>query len=393
MHALRLEGVPVVSPNVGSNAHELSTVVAPLDHYLCQGCGLLQLRHVVDENLLYRDYRYRTSISTGLADHFRSLADQVILRLALRPGTRVVELGSNDGTLLQFFQDAGMDVLGVDPATDIAAGATARGIHTFDRFFDAAFARELRTTYGPAKVVLSNNCMANIDRLDDVLRGVELLLDDDGLFVFETQYALDVIERFLIDVLYLEHISCFAVRPLTEGMLRFGLELVDVERIATKGGSIRVWAQKRAGPMAASARVAELITLERQSGLYELTHLESFNRKTERLRALVDQRLAPVARCGGEVAAYGSSIGCAALIHQLSLQHRLAYVLDDSPFKDLLRGPHYELPIYRGDTLVDRMPALVIVLAWRYAPQIVSAHREYVARGGQFYVPLPLGEA
>ena len=219
----------------------LTRIVAPLDNYLCEDCGLIQLVHVVDPSLIYRNYLYRTAISLGLADHFRGLSKAVIAGAQLKPGDLVVEFGSNDGTLLGFFRDFGMRVQGVDPAQEIAAEATAKGIPTRADFFNLAVAQGLRSELGAARAVIANNAMANIDDLESILAGVTAIMAPDGVFVFETQYALDVFEKTLLDVIYHEHISTFSVQPVARSFKKYKLEVIDAERIPTKGGSICFW--------------------------------------------------------------------------------------------------------------------------------------------------------
>jgi SAM-dependent methyltransferase len=384
-----LAKVPIVSPNVNVTDKSVVTTVAPLDTYLCRDCGLIQLIHVVDPSLIYRNYLYRTVISKGLAEHFGGLCNTAVERLKLQPGSLVVEFGSNDGTLLSFFQEKGMRVQGVDPASVIAAEATARGIPTKADFFGERLAGDLAQTVGRADLILSNNVMANIDNLEDVIRGVKTLLTDDGAYAFETQYALDVFEHTLLDVIYHEHISCFSVRPVVRAFARFGLEVFDAERIPTKGGSIRFWIQHKGGPRQVSARVGELIALENTTGLYDPAYHQRFSAKVIDLKTRLHTLIAE-ARAGGQaIAAYGTSVGCAALIHQFELEDKLDFMLDDTPFKDRIEGPGYDLPVYSGAGVLQQQPALIIILAWRYTQPIVAKHQEYIRRGGRFLVPLP----
>lgn len=385
--AFPLADVPIVSPNVGHKG--LEKIAAPLDNWVCDDCGLIQLIHVVDPALIYRDYLYRTAISKGLAEHFNGLADSVVQRAELRLGELVVEFGSNDGTLLDFFRRAGMTVQGVDPASAIAAEATARGIPTVDAFFEPELARSIRADKGAARAVVSNNCMANIDDLDSILAAVEILLADDGVFVFETQSALAVFEHFLLDVIYHEHISCFSVRPVSEALPRHGLEIIDAEPIATKGGSLRFWIQKKGGPRARAARVDAMIAEEKEKGLYDAAKLAQFGDRVIELRAQVKAEVAAAKAKGGKVAAFGTSVGCAALIHQLELQQDLDFLVDDTPFKDSLSGPGYCLPVHKGTELAGLAPSLVILLAWRYAHLIVPRQSDYLKAGGRIIVPLP----
>lgn len=393
LRSVPLAEVPIVSPNVGTEAQpdgeQITRVTAPLDNYLCQDCGLIQLVHVVDPSLIYRNYLYRTSVSAGLAEHFRGLAEAVIDRADLQPGDLVLEIGSNDGTLLRFFADAGMRIQGVDPASGIAEEASAKGVPTLAEFFSESLAATLCADLAPARAVIANNAMANIDDLGEILRGVKTILAPDGVFVFETQYALDVFEKVLLDVIYHEHISCFSVRPVDAAIGQYGLEIIDAERIDTKGGSVRFWVQHEGGPRARAARVDELIALEEKSGLYDPERHKAFS---DRVSEIVGElhRLIDAARAEGRpVGAYGTSVGCAALIHQFQLEARLDCLFDDTPFKKRLEGPGYDLPVYTGEGVYDVKPALIIILAWRYAEPIMAEHQKYLDQGGRFVVPLP----
>ncbi len=387
--SIPLAQVPIVSPNMGVHSRSMTKTIAPLDTYLCADCGLIQLVHVVDPSLIYQKYLYRTSVSAGLSRHFRDLCDRAIGRLALKPGSFVVEFGSNDGTLLAHFKDTGMKVQGVDPAEEIAKEATAAGIQTQAAFFDETTASMIVAEHGPASLVLSNNVMANIDDLSPVLRAIKLLMAQDGAYIFETQYALDVFEGTLLDVIYHEHISCFSVQPVVEAFKRFDLEVFDAERIATKGGSIRFWVQHKNGPHPVSQRVGELIALENETGLYDLVYHQHFGEKIAAIKSAIHGHVANVKKAGGRIAGWGTSVGCAALIHQFELENKIDFLFDDIPFKDHLEGPGYSLPVMTGSSVMKENPALIIVLAWRYAHMIIPKHQNYADGGGRFLIPLP----
>lgn len=393
LRSIPLAEVPIVSPNVGTESDErgerLTRVVAPLDNYLCEDCGLIQLVHVVDPSLIYRNYLYRTSVSMGLPDHFRSLSEAVIGRIGLSPEDLVIEFGSNDGTLLGFFKEAGMAVQGVDPAEAIAGEASAKGIPTRADFFGPSVAAEIVAERGPARAVIANNAMANIDDLAKILAGVKAVMGPDGAFIFETQYALDVFEKTLLDVIYHEHISTFSVQPVARAFATHGLTVFDAERIPTKGGSIRFWVQHEGGPYPVADRVAELIGLERSTGLYDPAYHTRFSERVKAITARLHRLIGEARASGGAVAGFGTSVGCAALIHQFALEDKLDMLFDDTPFKERLEGPGYDLPVYHGDSLAERNPALVILLAWRYAGPIMNRQTAYREKGGRFVVPLP----
>ena len=384
-----LAQVPIVSPNVGDADRDMTRCVAPLDMFLCRDCGLIQLVHVVDPSLIYRNYLYRTAVSKGMIAHFRELSDTAITRLGLSPGDCVVEFGSNDGTLLSQFRDAGMKVQGIDPARQIAEEATANGIPTLAEFFDPATAQAVIASQGHADLIVSNNVMANIDDLDPIIEGIKTLMADDGAYVFETQYALDVFEKTLLDVIYHEHISCFSVQPVERMFETYGLEVFDAQRIDTKGGSIRFWIQHAGGPHDRSPNVQSLIERENSAGLYDPAYHTHFSDRVASIKAGIHDEIEKAHLRGGKVAIWGTSVGCAALVHQFELEDRVELFLDDTPFKDRLEGPGYELPVFRGADGYDKDIDLIIVLAWRYADIIISNHPAYVERGTTFLVPLP----
>ncbi len=234
-----LAPIPITTPNVGfgqgaRHYGNIAGIEAPLDLHRCGDCGHLQLLDVVDPDLQYGEFLYTTSISLGLPAHFERMGADLIDALELRPGSTVIEIGSNDGTLLRLFQVAGMRVLGIDPAREIAERASAMGIETLATFFTAEAAVEIVRDHGPADLVIANNTLANIDDLGDCLVGVRTLLKDDGVFVFETSYGADVIDGLLLDTIYHEHLSYFMAETLPGLMARHDMALFDLVRVETK---------------------------------------------------------------------------------------------------------------------------------------------------------------
>lgn len=392
---VELMPVPIISPNVDVTTDisdsQLTEITCPLEIYVCEDCGLNQLIHVVDPCLIYKNYLYETNISLGLDLHFKSLQEQICERLKLVEHAKVVEFGSNDGTLLSHFKNAGMSVQGVDPASKASETARRAGIPTVTDFFHKELAERIRADFGSADVIISNNTMANIDDLADIFAGVECLLSDDGAFVFETQYALDVIENNLLDVIYHEHITYFSVKPLFTSLKKHGLELFHADRIPTKGGSIRFWLQKAGGPRDIAPVVHELLALEEKQGLYRPEKHLAFSNHIKAINDRIQSHIADAHVNGGLVAAYGTSVGSLALVHQFELQDKIHCFFDDKPTKAVIEGPGYQLPVLGPQSVVELDPRLIIVLAWRYADVIAEKHPKYFETGGKFFVPLPNG--
>ena len=390
---LPLQPLQVATPNIGSTDSEsveaLAQALVPLDLYRCAGCGHLQLLDIINPSVHYDNFSYRTSISLGLTQHFERLATTVIDQLQLSSSDLVVEIGSNDGTLLRFFQNKGMNVLGIDPARAIARAATSEGIETIADFFTLDLAKQIRAKHGPAAVVLCNNTFANLDDLDGPIAGIEHLLADDGVMVFETQHGADVIERFLIDTIYHEHLSYFLAGSLKELFARTGMDLFALEPIGMKGGSIRGFVQKTGGARQPDGSLDKIIAAEAAQGLEDPVTYEAFMRrlkgiKTD-LRALIEKALS----AGQRVAGYGASVGSVTMINQLGLGNVLAMIADDKPLGEAIVGPDYIIPIVSPDALSQSDIDWVIILAWRYAEPIIRNNQALLENGMKFIQPLP----
>ena len=382
-----LGALPIASPNVGGG--EIVRETASADLWQCMGCGFMQLNTVVDPDFLYRDFRYQTEISLGLREHFQALIDTLRTAGEITATSFVINVGSNDGSLLAYAAGHGARVLGIDPAEKIAEAATRRGIPTVPMFFTERTAESLAAQHGRANVVFFNNTLANIDDLNDVFAGLRAILAPDGLLIIETQYALDVVEKTLLDVIYHEHISYFSARPMGRFVAARGFELMDVERIAPKGGSIRFYLQHKGGPRKISARVDEMTATEASRGLFDGRLFEQFNRRIGQIGADIRDRLTASKRTTGRALAYGSSVGCGALIQYFDLANILDAVFDNSPLTNFIRTGSGNLPVLAGSQLANEAATDIVVLAWRYMPQISARHPEFVNAGGRFYRALP----
>jgi SAM-dependent methyltransferase len=380
---------PIGDAYVTADQRDVPQPLFPIDLYLCRDCGLAQLLDVIAPEVLYGDYIYVTSSSLGLGDHFRAYAQEVCDAVEPPPGSLVVDIGSNDGTLLGHFEDLGMRVIGVEPAEHIAQAATAAGRETVAGFFTPELAKHIRERHGRAAIVTANNVFANVDDLEPMMRGIRELLAEEGVFVCESYYVADVVRNMVFDFIYHEHISSFAVTPLHAFFQRMGMRLLDVTRVPTKGGSLRYTVGLANGPRQPSPRVAAMLEEEKKGGVCDPKTFRDFSKKIDQLRRGMLAHLDDFKSRGMSIAGFGASITATTLIYHFGIGGYLEYLIDDNPAKQGRFSPGLHLPVYPASALYDRKPDIVVVLAWRYAEPFIHKHRNYLANGGQFLIPVP----
>ena len=373
---LSLKPTPIGDAYISPDRKDIHQPSYPIDLYMCAQCGLAQIRDVIDPDVLYGEYIYVTSSSMGLAEHFREYAATVVARSRLSAQSLVVDVGSNDGTLLKAFQAMGMSVLGIEPAPHIAEKANAGGVKTIDSFFTPELAKNIVSEHGHAKLVTANNVFANIDDLNSWVEAVNLLLADDGVFVLESCYLADLVQNLVFDFIYHEHLSALSVKPIQALFRRVGLQLVGVQRVATKGGSLRYFIQRPQGPVGNDGSVSEFAALEERIGLYNKETFVSFAKTIDGLRDKTVSFLDRAIKEGKSVAGFGASITCTTLIYHFEIGRHLDYLVDDNTAKQGLLSPGLHLPVYPTSVLCERMPDYVVILAWRFAEPFMRKNRE-----------------
>lgn len=384
--------VPTPPANAFVPASEIGTPqpAFPLDLFFCEDCAHVQLLDVVDPRVLFENYVYVSGTSPVFVRHFEDYANDVVARFAIRPGALALDIGSNDGTLLSFFQKAGMAVLGVDPARDIAQAATARGIETIADFFTPALAARIRAERGAASVITANNVFAHVDDLAGVARGVRALLAEDGVFVFEVSYLVDVTEKTLFDTIYHEHLAYHSVQPLLRFLEANDLELIEAIRVDSHGGSLRGVAQPKGGPRPVGASVAEAVALERRLGLDRAETFHAFARDIEALKDELGALLRRLKGEGRSIAGFGAPAKATTLLYHFGIGPDIIdFIVDDSPLKQGLFTPGMHIPVLPGTAIAERKPDYLVVLAWNFAQPIIAKQAAFREAGGRFIVPLP----
>lgn len=384
--ALRLTPTPLANAFVSEAARHTPQPVYPLELELCRACGHLQLRDVIDPALLFENYVYVSGTSSSFVAHFERYADELARHCP--PGSLVIDVGSNDGTLLRFFKQRGFRVLGIDPARGIAQAASAAGIETLPSFLTPALAQELVRTRGRAALVTANNVFAHVDDLRGFVAAVRGLLAPEGLFTFEVSYLADVHEKCLFDTIYHEHLDYHTVAPLERFFAREGMDLIRVERVPTHGGSIRGVAQLAGAGRARDRSVDELIALERSRALDKPETFAEFGRRIGRVGERLRDTLKELK--GATIAGFGAPAKATTLMYHLGIgAHDIEFIVDDSPLKQGLYTPGMHIPVLPPKAIEERRPDVLVLLAWNFAEPIIAKHRDFLRRGGKFLVPLP----
>jgi SAM-dependent methyltransferase len=361
----------------------------PLALAYCPDCWLVQITETVAPDLLFREYTYFSSVSDAFVEHAREIAERLIAERGLGPDSLVVELASNDGYLLQHYAAAGVPVLGIDPARNVAEVAAARGVPTLAEFFTRDLADELAGSGRTADVVHANNVIAHVPDINGFVAGIARILKPGGVAVIETPYLREMVEKVEFDTIYHEHIFYHSLTALSRMFERNGLSVVDIERIAVHGGSLRVFAM-RSGTEEPREAVGSLLAEEAAMGLCSPEYYATFAGRVEALGRDLRTMLVNLRAQGHTVAAYGAAAKGAVLLNAFNIGPDLiSFVVDRSPHKQGHLMPGVHIPIVAPDQLVARKPDECLLLTWNFADEILAQQAEYRRLGGKFIIPSP----
>ncbi len=363
----------------------------PLDLFFCKNCHHVQLLDVVNPDHLFSNYLYVSGTSPGFVKHFEIYANSIVDQYVPDVENKlVIDIGSNDGTLLRHFKALGFQVLGIDPASEIAKEANLKGIETKVAFFDSQLARQISSTHGLAQVICANNVFAHADNLSEIVIGVRELLRDDGVFIFEVSYLADVFTKTLFDTIYHEHLAYHSVGPLIPFFKAYGMELINVERVDTHGGSLRAAVQLEGGPHKKRMSVHKHIALETKLGIDNFQNLQSWSEKIEKCKKDLILVLDGLKLLGNSIAAYGAAAKATTLMYHFNIgPDVINYIVDDSPLKQGLYSPGLHIPILPPTAIYEKRPDAIVILAWNFSMSIMKEHSKYLDLGGKFIVPLP----
>jgi hypothetical protein len=389
----RLRPILSLAPTPPGNAFVRTAATQrlyPLDLAVCEGCGHGQLLDIVDRLQVIGRATDALGDRPDILSQAKANARSLLERFGPPTGGLVVEIGSNDGSFLKVFDDAGRRVQGIEPAVNVAGQAIANGVRTFPGLFSAPVADRILDERGRAILISAQQLFAQTEDPAEILDGVRILLAPDGVFVFEVTYFSDVVEGGLFDSIHHLNLHYFAVTPLRRFFDKNGFELFAVERTAARGGSLRGSVQLPGGPFTADGSVETLVAFETRIGLTDPVRLAPFPARVEMLCAEVRGRLEEIKGSGGRIAGYGSEANTTTLLHQLGLDGgTLDFLIDDNADRQGLLSPGLHVPVLSPEALLERRPDWLLISAWNHAEEVMARHEAFQRAGGHFLVPLP----
>jgi hypothetical protein len=362
----------------------------PLHALVCEHCFLVQLKQYVSPEEIFREYAYFSSYSSTWLAHAQAYCRMIKERLALNRDSLVVELASNDGYLLQHFLPLDVPVLGIEPAANVARIAQEKGIPTRVDFFGASLAQELTATGHRADLIVGNNVLAQVPDLNDFVSGMALLLKPEGTITLEFPHLQRLMEQTQFDTIYHEHFSYFSIVTIDRLASRHGLKLIDVEELATHGGSLRVYLAHAASARQPGRSVWDLLQREEALGFRAMASYGSFAAKVQRVKRDLLACLIAKKNAGKTICGYGAPGKGNTLLNYCGIgTDFLDFTVDRNPYKHGRFTPGMHLPIYPVEAIDSVRPDYVLILPWNLKQEIVHQMRHISKWGSQFIVPIP----
>lgn len=387
---LDLGFTPLADNFLTENQLRESETYFPLTVYLCDDCGLIQLGYVVPPELMYNSsYPYESSTTKTGSQHFFNMAKEICERFNLKKDSLVVDLGSNVGVLLQGFKNQNMKVVGVEPSLNIVSIAIKNGIDTIPSFFNAEAVDEILRKYKHASVLTATNVFAHIAELDIFMENAKKLLAEDGLFIFEAPYFVNLLENLEYDTIYHEHLAYLSIKPLVQFFKKHGMELFDVQQISIHGGSIRCFIS-RADTRQIMPKVNELLNLEERKQIYSINTLLKFAQKVKDHKQELTKLIFELKQKGKRIVCLSAPAKGMTLLNYCKIDNSVCdYVTEKARLKINKYTPGTHIPVKSDDFLIKDKPDYAILLAWNFADEIMKNNEEFRKKGGKFLIPIP----
>ncbi len=384
-----LEEIPITEKYLSEKELDTPVQTFPIDVYMCLDCHHVQLMDVINPDILWDDFTFRTGQAQIIIDHMHDVASITCEKFGIPKDSLIIDVGSNDGTMLGFFKNKGMKVIGVDPAKEIANEANNAGIPTIPEFMTTELAKKISLEHGKAALVNCFNTFAHAENMDELMSSITLMVADDGLFMFEVSYLVDIIDNLLLGAIIHEHLCHHSVLPMVKFLKKHNMELIDVRRNKFQGGSFIGIAQHIGSKRKVEESVSSLIKMEENKNFTDPSTIENFSIRLNDLEKKFKKMILGWEKESHLIAGYGAARSGPTLIAQFKIGSKLSFIVDDHPQKVNKYSPGDKIKVLPTSELCRRMPKYTIILAWVHAEAIIRNNQDYLEKGGNFVVLLP----
>jgi len=368
-----------------------SEVKIRLKVYFCKNCGLVQILDVVDPTVLFKNYFYISSVIKSLSEHFKEYSQFLKKKYLRKNGSKLLEFGSNDGVLLQYFKDnKKIKTIGIDPSVNVSKIAKKKGLNVIVDYFTQKSALKIKQKYGAMDVVTGSNVFAHVDDIHEIMKAAKILLKENGVFIIEVHYLLDLRKKFQYDTIYHEHLCYYSVFALKNIFKLEDLKIIDIYRLSMHGGGIRVVAAKESSSHKISNKVEKIIANELKNGLNKFSTFKKFASKANGHKNALKEILIKIKNKNKNIIGYGAAGRGTTLLNYCQIDTKiLEYIVDLSPLRAGMLMPGVHVPIYHPEKSRKNPPDYFLVLAWNYIDSILKQEKKLKNRGVKFIIPFP----
>ena len=361
----------------------------PLKLNYCNNCGHLQLTHSIKPSKMFSNYLYKSNTSKKNLIHFKNYANDIKKKLK-NNSAKILDIASNDGTFLNFFEKKRFFRLGIDPAKNLKKLSLKKNITQIDDFFTEKKSQNIKKEYGKFDIITANHVCAHVENLNDFFKGVQNLLKDDGLFIFEVSYRASVLKKNTFDTIYHEHLDYHALSPILRFVKKFNLNVVDFKTPNAQGGSLRIYTSKNKDVKNSKKIKKQILKEKKKLNLFNPGTYKKFESKVITCKNKLNFLIKSYIKKNMTIAGYGAAAKTTTFLNFFKIQEKnIKYIVDDNKLKQGLCIPGTNIKIVKPSYLYKKKIDILIIFAWNYSEIIINKNKNFKKKGGKFLIPFP----